>query len=152
MKQRTKEEIEAEYNLLENWDAPNDAFIRIENEYYFKGLTGVVCKTNHSTKPNFEYLEICSGLGQDDIIHYYVSIYTPELIVDGITRDIRQDEKELLYSFTFTHWSKIMGAFRNLYMNSFNYNYLKESYPEKDIDHIIFPDYSPDYRLLPSCK
>ena len=161
MKKRTGYEIEKEYLLLDNTGC-DDIMIDIPEEYKEKGLINLTCKANNSPLKDFEFLEVFTYNPNGNWVNtkdsritsnrYYVSIYKPEFIVDAIEQEVTQSEKEILYDYTSKHWNEIIDTFKKNYNSDYNRREIEDFNPDKHIDEIIWPDKSPDYRLLPNYK
>lgn len=167
MKSRTPYEKEKEFLLLEDGCGGEDRIVQIGDEFIERGLRGIRVRINNSSQKDFEYIEVYTinntehgwVLGDEDnpktnycSNRYFVSIYKPEFIVDAIDNDITQYEKDILYEFTSSHWEEIINTFKSLYYNPYFKNCVEEYNPNKKVDEIVWPDKSPDYRLLPDCK
>ena len=98
-------------------------------------------------KPNHEVLKI-SSWSNEEFHRFYVSIYEPKYIIDDFNSDISQRELEGLYLYTSTNWEQIIQTFKDAYKDDYNLEEMKANRSKKDPDKIIYPDHSPDYRLL----
>lgn len=139
-----------------DWDGSKDITVyynlRIEDKYFDRGLRHLCPVINDCPDKNFEFIKVESWNNDHDYVRYYVSIYEPIFYMDALYREVTKEEKEVLYEFTSTHWNEIINSFKRQYFNKDNYEEIKEYSPNKDIDGIVWPDKSPDYRLLPGSK
>ena len=121
--------------------------IVIPEEYRDRGLIRVECKPNYSIKEHFEYLYI-ETVNNNISNEYYVSIYKPECILNLSDTEISDIEKSVLYDYTSSNWDYLMSRFKEAYSNQYNIDNIRDSGSGKDCSKVIYPDKSPDYRLL----
>ena len=139
------------YLILENIGLnDHEIFTKdIPKIYRDNGLMGVTCRINYSEKPNFEFMSFHILNKKFNIIReIYISLYEPKYIINMSDIELTQEEKELLYSYTSKYWNQLMNCYKKMYDDKYNQECIRE-FSNKDFSKIIYPDCSPDYRLLP---
>ena len=115
--------------------------INIPDEFYNIGFTWIELLPN-CKKDSDEYMLI--RFGKD---RYILSMFEPAYAVEPESF-MTDEQKEILYSYTSSHWNYLVNLFKEIYKAKYNMDTLIEHNTTDKVEHINWPSESPDYRLL----